>query len=632
MTATPGSGPGPGDDFRVALVGPPNVGKSTLFQALSGVRARIVNYPGATVDVQEGAWAGTGTQAPWSLIDTPGILGLEPRGADEAVTHRILFPADASEPSRIVLVLDQTQLARHLYLAFQIREAGLQAVVALTMGDLLDAQGARVDLEALSAPLQMPVVAVASDDPRSLEALAESVASLGAVARPVKPFVPWEAARVEAAREQADALARRVLVPVSEGRAAIRPLHERLDPWLLHPFWGFLVFFAAMTGVFSLVFWFAQPAMDAVDAGVAAFGNWLHGYLPTGPVADFVRDGLVAGFGSVLMFVPQIALLFLAMILLEDSGYLARAATMADRPLAVLGLEGRSFVPLLSGFACAIPAMLATRTIPDQRIRRLTLLVVPLASCSARLPVYALLLAFLVPADRPWIGGLALATLYLGGLAVASVLAWALSRGLPHDGRNAVPFVIELPVYRRPVAGRVLEEVLRKVRSYLEKATMPIVVVATLLWAATYFPIAGDDAVLRLQGSYAAQWGQSLDFLLAPLGLDWRAGVALMAAFAAREVFVASLALALGVTAEGDGLQAGLLQAMHGATLSDGTLMFTPASVVALLVYFMVAMQCASTFIVAWRESGSARLAWGQLLGFNVLAYGLAALAHLLLS
>jgi ferrous iron transport protein B len=617
----------------VVLVGPPNVGKSTLFQALSGIRARIVNYPGATVDLQEGRWVGTGLGAGWRVLDTPGIVGLEPRGADEAVTRHILFPAGAERPPRVVLVLDQTQLARHLYLAFQLRETGLPVVVALTMGDLLAEQGQEVCLSDLEASLRMPVVLVEAGDPKSLEGLADSVAALPLVTTPPHPPVPWDRDRVEAARQEADALALQVLSPLPRPTQRVSvPLHERLDPWLLHPFWGFVAFFLAMAAVFSAVFWVAQPAMDAVDATVGALGGWLHDRMPPGALADFVRDGLVAGLGSVLMFVPQIALLFLAMILLEDSGYLARAATMADRPLSVLGLEGRSFVPLLSGFACAIPAMLATRTIPDARIRRLTILVVPLASCSARLPVYALILGFLVPAGKPWLGGVALATLYLGGLALAALLAWCVAQTLPAETRASVPFVLELPVYRRPVLGRVVQGVLLKVRSYLEKATLPITLVATLLWAATYFPVAGDDPVLRLQGSYAASWGQAIDFAFAPLGLDWRAGVALIAAFAAREVFVASLALALGVTAVGDSLQAGLLGAMAKATLQDGTPMFTLASGVALLVYFVVAMQCASTFVVAWRESGSARVAWGQLLGFNVLAYGLAALVYRVLA
>ncbi|MBM3258754.1 MAG: ferrous iron transporter B [Candidatus Sericytochromatia bacterium] len=629
LNLAPGKSARASNGLPVVLVGPPNVGKSTLFQALTGVRARIVNYPGATVDLQEGRWVGTGTGEGWRVLDTPGIVGLEPRGADEAVTRQILFPAGVARNPRVVLVLDQTQLARHLYLAFQLREAGLPVVVALTMGDLLAEQGHEVRVADLEASLRMPVVRVDTGDPKSLEVLAEAVAALPVVTTAPEPPVPWDRARVEDARQDADALALRVLVPVPRPDPRVRlPLHERLDPWLLHPFWGFLVFFVAMAAVFSAVFWVAQPAMEVVDALVGSAGGWLHDRLPPGALADFVRDGLVAGLGSVLMFVPQIALLFLAMILLEDSGYLARAATMADRPLSVLGLEGRSFVPLLSGFACAIPAMLATRTIPDARIRRLTILVVPLASCSARLPVYALILGFLVPADKPWLGGVALATLYLGGLALAALLAWCVSRALPADVRASVPFVLELPVYRRPVAKRVIQGVLLKVRSYLERATLPITIVATLLWAATYFPVAGDDPVLRMQGSYAAHWGKAIDFAFAPLGLDWRAGVALIAAFAAREVFVASLALALGVTAVRDGLQAGLLASMAKATLQDGAPMFTLASGVALLVYFVVAMQCASTFVVAWRESGSARVAWGQLLGFNALAYGLAALVY----
>ncbi|MEB3300154.1 MAG: ferrous iron transporter B [Candidatus Sericytochromatia bacterium] len=624
-----------GLERSVLLVGPANAGKSTLFQALTGVRARIVNYPGATVDLQEGRWLGTGLGRGWRLLDTPGILALEPRAADEAVTHRLLFSSREIGARVIVLVLEATQLARHLYLALQVRAAGLPYVVALTMTDLLEQQGQALDVESLSSLLGVAVVPVDAARPETLETLALAVSTVTPGESPVSPLPSWDATEVERIRGEADRMAEVVLKRVEgalQDIALARGRLEWLDRWLLHPLWGVLVFFGAMTLVFTAVFWMAQPAMDWVDGLFGRLGQELYAMMPAGPVADFIRDGLVAGFASVVMFVPQIALLFLVLLLLEESGYLARAATMADRPLSLLGLEGRSFVPLLSGFACAIPAMLATRTIPDARTRLLTLTLVPLSSCSARLPVYALLLAYLVPREKPWLAGLGLAALYLGGLLVASVIAVALSRWWPDRRSATLPFVMELPVYRRPNLSRVVRDVIRKVRSYLAKATVPITVVAALLWATTYFPVAGGDPVARLHGSWAAQLGHAMNPLLAPLGVDWRAGVALLAAFAAREVFVASLALALGVTAEGDGLQAGLLSAMSSAHLADGTPMFTMASGIALLVYFIVAMQCASTFVVAWRESGKPLLAVGQLAGFNLLAYALAVLAHFLLS
>jgi ferrous iron transport protein B len=442
---------------------------------------------------------------------------------------------------------------------------------------------------------------------------------------------PQDGAAVRAIYAAVEAIEQDVIRPkvAAAARSALHAPHPRtasLDAVLLHPVWGLAIFTLSMTAIFTAIFWLAQPAMDGIDSAFSWVAGLVAAALPHSWVGDFLANGLISGFGSVFVFLPQIAILFLAMGFLEDSGYLARGATLVDRPLAAIGLNGRSFVPMLSGFACAIPAIMAARTIPSRRERLLTILILPLMSCSARLPVYALLLAFLVPPDKPWLGGLGLTALYFSNLIAGTVVASIASRFIKRAGPST--FMLELPAYRRPQLTIVLRATWHRARNYLEKATVPIVTVAVVLWTLTNLTVPGTPADLpeaeRISHSYAAMIGHWMDPIMAPMGFDWRVGVALIAAFAAREVFVSSLALVLKVSADGDALQGALLEAMRTATLADGTPMFTVATAVGMLIFFVLALQCGATVVVSKKETGSTKLAAVQVIAYTGGAYLLA--------
>ena len=618
----------------IALAGQPNCGKTTLFNALTGSNFRTANYPGATVEYS------VGTLAPHlgfaaRMVDLPGFGTLNAQSPDEQVAVKALFDhPKLGAPDLVVLVADATQLSRHLYVARQVLDSGFPVVIAVTMGDLLHDKGYSLDVAALSARMGCPAVLV---DPRSGDGGQELVAACKArlAADTHAPRVlraPQEGAGVRAIYAEIEAIERDVIRPTQAGAPPPTALHDphpltaRLDRVLLHPVWGMGIFVLSMMAIFTAIFWLAQPAMDGIDACFAWLGGRVTAALPGSWIGEFLANGLISGISSVVMFVPQIAILFLAMGFLEDSGYLARGAMLVDRPLAAIGLNGRSFVPMLSGFACAIPAILAARTIPSRRERLLTILILPLMSCSARLPVYALLLAFLTPKDKPWIGGLGLTILYFSSLVAGAAVATIASKFIKQQGPSV--FMLELPAYRRPQIRIVLRSTRYRVKNYLSKAAGPIITVAVVLWALTTLTVPGTpvlaDHADRIAHSYAALIGHWLNPLMAPLGFDWRIGVALIASFAAREVFVSSLALVLKVTADGDALQGALLTAMKAATLSDGSPMFTVASVAGLIVFFMIALQCMSTVVVSRKETGSTAMVMAQIVGYTGGAYVLA--------
>ncbi len=624
--------PEAGPDVRqalIALVGPPNSGKTTLYNALTGSRFRTVNYPGATVEYSVGdALPQLGVSA--RVLDSPGLASLNAHSPDEKVTVRALFRHPTlGTPDLVVVVVDASQISRHLYLAQQILDSGFRTVIAVTMGDMLQDKGYSLDSAVLAERMGCPVVAI---DPRSGDGLSVLSSRILAVletspAAPPILVTPGVDRDVERLYQRTEQIEREVVQPLAPGGGA--PLHApdartlRLDRFLLHPVWGLAVFTLSMAAIFTAIFWAAAPAMEAIDGGFGWAAGLVHNLLPNAWYGDLLADGIIAGIGSVAVFLPQIIILFLAMGFMEDSGYLARGAMLMDRPLAKIGLNGRSFVPMLSGFACAIPAILAARTIPNRRERLLTIFIAPLMSCSARLPVYGILLSFITPKDQPWVGGFGLTFIYLGSLIIGAAASTLAARFL-FEQREPSSFMLELPAYRSPQLKVVLRATMSRAWNYLEKAAVPIICVATGLWALTYFPGASTDASERIASSYAATLGHWLDPLMQPLGLDWRIGIALIAAFAAREVFVSALALVLRVSADGDALQGALLQAMHGTTRADGTQLFTAATAAGLVVYFIVAMQCMATFVVVRKESGSAALAVGQLIMFNIVAYLLA--------
>jgi ferrous iron transport protein B len=626
----------------VALVGTPNSGKTTLFNWLTGSRFKTVNYPGATVEYSVGMTHeryGAGLK----VMDTPGTYSLDPKSPDEQVTHNAIFKHESFGAAELVInVADATHLGRHLFLTRQLLSAGFDVVLAVTMADLLSERGEELDTDALSRELGIPVVLIDGRLGGGVTALVETVrlklreiaARESSHPKPA-PRARWSPEEVEEAFREAGALSSRVisLSRKREEQKQKRTAKERtqaLDRFFLHPVWGLLNFITVMGGFFSAIFWLAAPLMDLVDGGFSQLGDWVLSFGPENLALQFLSHGVIASAAAVLVFVPQVFILFLGITLLEDSGYLARAATLIDRPLSLLGLGGRSFVPLLSGYACAVPAMMAARTISSKRERWLTLFILPLMSCSARLPVYALLLSFLFRGGPSWKPGLTLTGLYVGSLVVGAIAALVAGRILKLSRREQTTdrsiFMLELPVYRRPKLTHVLHQVLTRTKGYVKRAGPMIFTFALIMWLATTFPHAEiQDPSERLNASYAAQAGQWIEPIFEPMGGDWRTGVGLMSAFAAREVFVSSLAVVFHVAGDADEtMQETLLEKMQAAHAPNGYPLFTVASVLGLIVFFMIALQCLSTFTVAIREAGSTKFALMQLVVFNVVAYGLA--------
>jgi ferrous iron transport protein B len=636
----------------IALAGSANSGKTTLFNALTGSNYNTVNYPGATVEYA----LGRSRHLPGfacSVMDTPGLTSLVPASLDEKVTVDALFKA-ATRPAAVLAVADATQLARHLYLTRQLLDVGFPVVLAVTMEDLLRKKGKRIDASRLSELLDCPVVVLDPRKPGDLTALAaemQAAAEAGATSGPSFETYEAFAANTEDARigetfAALDAVECMVVRPLFETAESTSAASKReassavgADRILLHPVYGLAIFFAVMCGMFTAIFWLAAPLMDGVDGLFGSLMEFVTTNLPAHWSTDLLADGIIGGAGAVLVFLPQIGILFLLMGWLEDSGYLARGAALVDKPLSKIGLNGRSFVPLLSGYACAIPAMMAARTIPNRRERLLTVLIIPLMSCSARLPVYALLLAFLIPRDQPWLGGLALTALYLLGFFAGAVVSTIVGRSLKLRGREPSGFLLELPALRAPVPRVVLISTWHKSWQYLRKAGPTILAIALGLWILTHTPVqpvpvdGSDREYVAISQSYAARIGKFIEPITAPMGLDWRGGVALISGFAAREVFVGSLALVYRVQESDDdeGMAGKLLAQLSELRFEsgpyEGRFIFTFSTCVGILIFYLIALQCFPTVAVARNESGSWKFALMQLAVFTGGAYVLAVLA-----
>ncbi len=631
---------------RVALAGSANSGKTTLFNLLTGSHYTTVNYPGSTVEYALGT-AKRMPDFPCRVMDTPGLTSLIPSSPDEKVTVDALF-AGANRPDFVVAMADANQLSRHLYLAKQLQETGFAVAVAVTMPDLLRARGKRVNAAKLSQLLDCPVAVL---DPRKREGVEELGLALAKLAppNPPTPFPPRggeggvkypdyasfaSGVNEEKVRDYYRALDEIERLSVEDAGPAEEP-RGFTDAVLLHPVYGLAIFLAAMFGIFTSIFWLASPFMNLIDAGFGLLIAGVKHSLPASWITDLLADGLIGGAGAVLVFLPQILILFFAMGWLEDSGYLARGAALVDKPLSKIGLNGKSFVPLLSGYACAIPAMMAARTIPNRFERRLTIFIIPLMSCSARLPVYALLLAFLTPRDQPWIGGLALTGLYLMGSVLGAAVATAVSRFRPDKGFS--DFILELPALRRPVPRVVLASTYHKAMQYVRKAGLTIIVIALGLWVLTHTPVAPlarltppagglgttSREYVAVSHSYAADIGRFIEPLTRPMGLDWRGGVAMICGFAAREVFVSAMALMYRVEdADQKGLTKKLLASMSEVKF-EGTneRVFTTSSVLGVILFFMIALQCLATVAVSRHETGGWKLPGLQLLAYTGAAY-----------
>src|SRR5262249_37151563 len=621
-------------ELTVCLAGMPNSGKTTLMNALTGGSFRTGNYPGVTVSLLRGR-SRSDMGAAVSIVDLPGIHSTVASSPEEELSAAVILGNHHSVLADVfVVVVDATQLERHLRFASFVARQGRPVVIALTMVDLLSRVGQSVDAARLESALGVRVVPMDARTGKGTERLLEAVRAASKSVEGRSPLAQLPGEPVEAYRglrrllEESSATAR-----AGSGSRAGDPLTERIDRIVLHRILGFPIFFVTLAGLFAALFWAAQPLMDVVDAGFSAIGNLVLRIPHGGMFTRFLSEGVIHGIGVVAVFFPQVIILFLLMTLLEDSGYLARAATLADRPLRWLGLHGRSFVPMLSGFACAIPATLAARAIPTKRERLLTIWILPLMSCSARLPVYALLLAAVMPPDAPWRAGLALAAIYVGSLLIGSLVAGLIGRFLPRE-RGVSMLAMELPLYRRPTLKPVLKMTWARSSDYLKRAGVPIAIVAACLWLFSNFgfgakqpaPAGGRGASVispsPLDQSFAAQLGHVMEPALRPMGVDWRVGVGLISALAARPVFVSSLAIVFHVAGEEDAQSEGLLREMRTAKIEGtGQPVFTTASILGLIIFFFFSLQCMSTLAVVRKETNSSRFVALQLLFYTSLGY-----------
>ena len=617
--------PAPGAPLRIGLLGGPNSGKTTLFNALTGLRAKVANYPGVTVERREGAFA-SGV-----MLDLPGTYSLTPLSEDEAVVTRALAGEidGVPAPDALVVTVDACSLERGLLFVGQVLRLGLPACLVVTMVDELAVRGGVLDLDRLGAALGVPVVGVVGHRGLGLDRLKTLLERPREWSRP--PIPPPESA------EERGAWAASVLENVLVTPPGRHRLTEAVDRVVLHPVAGSLLFAAVMVLFFQLIFAWAAPAMDAIDAAAGALAGAVSSALGPGLLAEFLADGIVAGVGSVVIFLPQIVLLFTLLHLLENVGYMARAAFVVDRAMGRIGLEGRAFVALLSSYACAVPGIMATRTVPSPSHRLVTILVAPLMTCSARLPVYALFIAAFVPATQVagplGLQGLVLLGLYLLGSLSALVAAAVLKRFVVAD--EPLPFVLELPPYRVPPVRLVVAQVWSAAWAFLRRAGTIILAASIVLWFLLSFPRAPvgaeagagvPDSRAAVERSYAGRLGNAGEPLIAPLGFDWKIGVGLVASLAAREVIVATLAQVYA-TSEEDPVS--LREAVQrDRDPRTGEPIFTPATVGALLVFFVFALQCMSTLAVMRRETNSWRwpaFAFGYLLA---LAYAAAFVTH----
>ncbi len=598
----------------VAICGPPNVGKSTFFNRLTGLRQKVANYPGVTVERRIGSLTLPDGQAV-SVVDLPGILGTHPRSEDEQISMDVLKGASGTlaKPSAVILVLDATNLAAQLRLVPEILELGIPALVALNLEDDLVARGGSVDTVAIATQIGAPVVATSARMGTGLDRVTDFLAGTMSPPPPVKlPVLN----NIPAERLWAANVARQ------SGYHAPEPSlwSRRLDTLFLHWAGGPLIFLAVVLAVFQSIFTLAAPLMDTVEAMISITGGWMGDAIPDSMIRGLLLEGVWGGVGSVVIFLPQILILFLFIGILEDSGYMARAAAIADRSMRAVGLEGRSFIPLLSSYACAIPAVMAARTVENTRDRLATILIAPLTTCSARLPVYALLIAAFIP-EHPILGpflGLRAAVLlglYVLGFAAACATAWLLKSTVLKS--KPMPFMLQLPPYRLPSIRSLSYRLLDRSKIFLRRAGTVILATTIVLWFLASVPYTNGQPP-EIGDSLAGTIGKAIEPLVEPLGLNWKVGIGLITSLAAREVIVGTLGTIYGMEADQD---SPALQDALRSELSFG-------SAIALLVYFAFAMQCMSTVAIVRRETGGWRWPITQFVYMLVLAYSFGFLAY----
>ncbi len=583
----------------LALVGNPNCGKTALFNRLTGSRQKVANYAGVTVERKEGRFT-TPAGKTIRILDLPGAYSLYPRSPDERVTCDVLFGRAEGEkrPDLVVCVVDATNLRRNLRLALAIKRLGLPCVVALNMNDLAKERGIRIDADALSAELGLPVVSTVAIERDGVDSLVERFDDK-AIWRAASPGNPAEETRPG---EQGDHIAvRQILQRLGLDDIIPHTPSDRIDRIVLHPVIGPVLLALILFLMFQAVFAWATVPMDLIEASTGALGKLASEHLADGWFKSLLVDGIIAGAGGVLVFLPQILILFFFILALEESGYLPRAAFLLDRLMGWVGLSGRSFIPLLSSFACAIPGIMAARTIANPRDRLVTIMIAPLMTCSARLPVYALLVGAFIPeqeiAGLFELQGLVLFALYLAGIAGAMAVAWVLKR-FTAAGRQVRPLMMELPSYHLPTARNLAIGLWQRAAIFLKRVGTIIMALSIALWFLASYPAAPEDAELSaIEYSYAGKMGKALATVFEPIGFNWQISVALVPGLAAREVAVSALSTVYALSAEDDDEKAEALKPL----ISEN---WSLATALSLLAWFIFAPQCLATLAAVKRETG----------------------------
>lgn len=665
-------------------MGNPNCGKTTVFNALTGLRQKIGNYPGVTVERKEGECVSPHGER-IRLLDLPGAYSLNARSPDEAVLRDVLLgrQADTPRPDRVICILDASNLERNLYLATQILELGLPAILVLNMIDAAEEKEIKIDFAALEKCLGAVVIPMQANVRKGIVALKFAMArrhlpapnkirlslpkNLGELLREIHQtlseagvlqhkeleaeslyWLSQHGPKPPDTQAQAIASARQTLqrqfpdweeqlvsarygwIQEHCGTAVRRPgtaktsLTDRIDAVLLHPLWGWTAAVAILGVLFYLIFSIAEGPMKWIESGVEAAGQTVQKIMPPGDLRDLIQKGVIAGVGNVVVFLPQILILFFFIGLMEDTGYMARLAFIMDRLMSKVGLNGKSFLPLLSSYACAVPGIMATRTIDNPKDRLITILVVPLASCSARLPVYLLMIAAMIPAEQASTTvkvGLMMLMYFLGTFS-AFVFAWIFHRGL--GKKESAPMILELPSYKAPSLKGIAFHLWERTRIFIRRAGTIILGISILIWAASNYPKSkSPDPADQMSESIAGKIGRGIEPLIAPLGYDWKIGIGLLASFAAREVFVGTMSIIYSV--EEDEGNRRLRARLLAEKKPDGSPRYTPLLCLSLMIFYVFAMQCMSTVAIVKRETNSWKWPLFQL-GYMTAAAYLAAL------
>jgi ferrous iron transport protein B len=625
--------------LTIIVAGNPNAGKTSLFNSLTGLRQKVANYPGVTVESKSGHWKISPELPPARLIDLPGLYSLDATSLDEKIASDILV--DRTQADAIIVVVDATNLVRNLYLAMQLIETGQPIVIALTMFDLAERGKLKIDIDKLSVALNAPVVPVVAKRGRGLHELAGAVLNL-ASHLPAKNAGHLHVAdaqpiRIYPGKDQTSNLIKRyarierIVSDAVETIDAGKPgVSERIDRFVTHRFLGPVILLLVMLLVFQAIFSWSSLPMSLIDSVFSGLADLVRTHLPAGIFTELLTGGIIAGVGGVVAFLPQILLLFFFISLLEDSGYMARAAFLMDRLMRAVGLHGKAFVPLLSSFACAVPGIMATRTIENPKDRVATIMIAPFMSCSARLPVYTLIIAAFFSGRTVLgvvsLGAVIILAMYLLGILVAIIVASILKRTILNA--PPPPFVMELPPYRLPNFGNVGHALMTRSSIFLKRAGTVILSISILLWALMAFPrtapstsVVQSGRATQIENSFAGRAGRIIEPAIAPLGFDWKIGIGLISSFAARETIISTLSIVYNVGQDSETRSSSLVETLRSARRSDGSRIWTPLTGISLMIFFLLACQCMSTVAVVRRETNSWRWPIFMVSYMMVLAY-----------